>query len=106
MLPEFACGAPSHVPFRNQSTVTFPVGGLAGSGFGDETCTKSCTCVPATTTVPGAWPPLWMVVAPCDGRGCSVTVAGAVAWLIAFGLQLDPPPCVHFQEKSSWSLSW
>ena len=49
MLPEFATGLPEQVPFRNQSTSTFPVGiGLPGCPV---TVTKSCTVEPTATAV-------------------------------------------------------
>src|SRR5690349_9599546 len=97
-LPEFESGVPEQSPLRNQSTFTFPEGAFAGfgSGVGEPTCTKSCTVVPAATTVTAACAALWIVVATFEGRFCSVTVAGAVAWLLAFGLQLEPFPVVHF----------
>src|SRR5205085_1220559 len=108
MLPEFAAGAPVQAPFRNQSMFTFPVGtacaGL-GSGFGEPTVTKSCTVVPTATAVTVELAAFLTSVVAWDGRFCSVTVAGACAWLFASGLQLLPLPGAHCQVKSSESLS-
>ena len=63
--------------------LTFPVSAFAGfgSGFDEETWTKSCTVVPTSTTVTAWCAALWIVVSTCEGRCSNSTVAGAVAWL-------------------------
>src|SRR5580765_2239931 len=102
MLPEFAAGTPEQLPFRHQSTFTFPVGtGCAGSASEVDTVTKSCTVEPAATAVTTWGCALWMSVAVCDVRLTMIVCAGACAWLFAFGSQLDPFPVLHCQVKSS-----
>src|SRR5690348_11290056 len=58
-------GGPAQVPFRNQSTVTLPVG--TGAPGWPVTVTKSCTFVPTPTAVTTACAALWICVAVVEG---------------------------------------
>jgi hypothetical protein len=80
------CGAPPHVPFRNQSTVTLPVG--AGLPAPPLTVTKSCTVEPTPTAVTTAWAALWMSVVVVEGSPV-ITVGEPAPTFRGFGLQFE-----------------
>src|SRR6185295_13331719 len=71
-LPEFTAGAPEQSPFRNQSTVTLPVGG--GLPPPPSTVTRSCTVEPTGTDVTTACAALWIAVVVVQGS-CVTTLA-------------------------------
>ena len=67
---------PAHVPFVNQSIVTFPVG--VGDAGWPVTVTKSCTVAPAAAFVTTWCAALWMSVAVAEASFRTIADAPAV----------------------------
>jgi hypothetical protein len=100
-LPEFTAGAPVHVPLRNQSMLTFPVGG--GLPAPPLTVTKSWTVVPTATAVTVWCAALWMSVFVVEGSWATMVCEPAplnrfwpigqfVLWVFAGSLQRSCQP--------------
>ena len=86
--PEFGVGAPAHVPLRNQSTLTLPVGG--GFPATPLTVTRSWTVVPTGTAVTTVCPALWIAVLVIESS-CWTVVSDAAPPFGGFGLQFVFP---------------